>query len=54
MDLEELRGFIESRVARYKRPRQYELRDELPRTDAGKLLKRVLRNEFWQGRAAAV
>ena len=54
MDLEELRGFIESRVARYKRPRQYELRDELPRTDAGKLLKRVLRDEFWQGRAAAV
>jgi long-chain acyl-CoA synthetase len=54
MDLEELRGFIESRVARYKRPRQYELREELPRTDAGKLLKRVLRDEFWRGRAAAV
>jgi acyl-CoA synthetase (AMP-forming)/AMP-acid ligase II len=54
VDLEELRGFVEARVARYKRPRQYELRDELPRTDAGKLLKRVLRNEFWQGRAAAV
>jgi acyl-CoA synthetase (AMP-forming)/AMP-acid ligase II len=54
MDLEELREFIDSRVARYKRPRQYDLRDELPRTDAGKLLKRVLRDEFWQGRAAAV
>jgi acyl-CoA synthetase (AMP-forming)/AMP-acid ligase II len=54
LDLEELRGFVEARVARYKRPRQYELRDELPRTDAGKLLKRVLRNEFWQDRSAAV
>jgi acyl-CoA synthetase (AMP-forming)/AMP-acid ligase II len=54
MDLEELRAFVESRVARYKRPRQYELRDELPRTDAGKLLKRLLRDEYWQGRAAAV
>ncbi|HYU39136.1 MAG TPA: AMP-binding protein [Acidimicrobiia bacterium] len=54
IDLEELRAFVESRVARYKRPRQYELRDGLPRTDAGKLLKRVLRDEFWQGRAAAV
>jgi acyl-CoA synthetase (AMP-forming)/AMP-acid ligase II len=54
VDLDELRRFVEPRVARYKRPRQYELRDELPRTDAGKLLKRVLRDEFWQGRAAAV
>jgi acyl-CoA synthetase (AMP-forming)/AMP-acid ligase II len=54
MDLEELRVFVESRVARYKRPRRYELRDELPRTDAGKLLKRVLRDEFWHGRAATV
>jgi acyl-CoA synthetase (AMP-forming)/AMP-acid ligase II len=54
VDLDEVRRFVESRVARYKRPRLYELRDELPRTDAGKLLKRVLRDEFWQGRAAAV
>jgi acyl-CoA synthetase (AMP-forming)/AMP-acid ligase II len=54
VDLDELREFVESRVARYKRPRQYELRAELPRTDAGKLLKRVLRDKFWQGRAAAV
>jgi long-chain acyl-CoA synthetase len=54
VDLDELRDFVEARVGRYKRPRQYELRDELPRTDAGKLLKRVLRDEFWQGRAAAV
>jgi acyl-CoA synthetase (AMP-forming)/AMP-acid ligase II len=54
VDLDELREFVESRVARYKRPRQYELRAELPRTDAGKLLKRVLRDKFWQGRTAAV
>ena len=54
IDLEELRSFVDERVGRYKRPRQYELRDELPRTDAGKLLKRVLRDEFWHGRAAAV
>jgi acyl-CoA synthetase (AMP-forming)/AMP-acid ligase II len=54
IDLEEMRSFVEARVGRYKRPREYELRDELPRTDAGKLLKRVLRDEFWHGRAAAV
>jgi acyl-CoA synthetase (AMP-forming)/AMP-acid ligase II len=54
IDLTELRTFVEARVAGYKRPRRYELRDELPRTDAGKLLKRVLRDEFWRDRATAV
>jgi long-chain acyl-CoA synthetase len=54
IDLAELQGFVDGRVARYKRPRRYEVRDELPRTDAGKLLKRVLRDEFWRDRATAV
>jgi long-chain acyl-CoA synthetase len=54
IDLTALRGFVEERVGGYKRPRRYELRDELPRTDAGKLLKRVLRDEFWRDRATAV
>ncbi len=54
LDLDELKAFVDARVGGYKRPRDYELRDNLPRTDAGKLLKRVLRDEFWQGRAAAV
>ncbi len=54
LDTDELREFVEARVARYKRPRGYELRAELPRTEAGKLLKRVLRDEYWQGRERAV
>jgi acyl-CoA synthetase (AMP-forming)/AMP-acid ligase II len=54
IDLDELRAFAEPRLARYKHPRAYELRDELPRTDSGKLLKRVLRDEYWQGRTSAV
>ncbi len=54
IDLDELRAFVEDRVGGYKRPRSYELRDELPRTDAGKLLKRVLRDEFWRDRTTAV
>jgi acyl-CoA synthetase (AMP-forming)/AMP-acid ligase II len=54
LDLDALRGFAESRLARYKQPRAYELRSELPRTDSGKLLKRVLRDEFWQHRDSAV
>ena len=54
IDLDELRAFAESRLARYKQPRAYELRDELPRTDSGKLLKRVLRDEYWRDRDTAV
>jgi acyl-CoA synthetase (AMP-forming)/AMP-acid ligase II len=52
--LDELRAFVEARVGGYKRPRDYEVREELPRTDSGKLLKRVLRDEFWTDRESAV
>jgi acyl-CoA synthetase (AMP-forming)/AMP-acid ligase II len=54
IDLEELRAFVEARLARYKQPREYEVRDALPRTDSGKLLKRVLRDEYWRDRDTAV
>jgi len=54
IDVDELREFVEARVGGYKRPRSYEVRDELPRTPAGKLLKRVLRDEFWHDRTTAV
>jgi long-chain acyl-CoA synthetase len=49
IDLDELREFVDERIGGYKRPRGYEVREELPRTDAGKLLKRVMRDEFWVG-----
>ncbi len=54
IDLAEFRAFAEPRLARYKQPREYELRSELPRTDSGKLLKRVLRDEYWKDRNSAV
>jgi acyl-CoA synthetase (AMP-forming)/AMP-acid ligase II len=54
IDVDELRTFAEPRLARYKHPRAYEVRDVLPRTDSGKLLKRVLRDEYWQGRTSSV
>jgi len=54
IDIEELRVFAGARLARYMQPREYELRDELPRTEAGKLLKRVLRDEYWRDRDRAV
>ncbi len=52
--VDELRTFAEPLLASYKRPRAYELRAELPRTDSGKLLKRVLRDEYWKGRSSSV
>jgi acyl-CoA synthetase (AMP-forming)/AMP-acid ligase II len=54
IDLDELRTFAESRLARYKQPREYEVRETLPRTDSGKLLKRVMRDEYWRDRDTAV
>jgi acyl-CoA synthetase (AMP-forming)/AMP-acid ligase II len=54
IEIEELTAFVEPRLAAYKRPRAYELRTELPRTDSGKLLKRVLRDEYWSASDRAV
>jgi acyl-CoA synthetase (AMP-forming)/AMP-acid ligase II len=54
IDLDELRAFAEQHLGGYKRPRAYELRDSLPRTDSGKLLKRTLRDEYWRDRKTAV
>jgi len=54
LELDDLHEFVDGRLAGYKRPRGFEVRDELPRTDAGKLLKRVLRDEFWRGHERAV
>jgi acyl-CoA synthetase (AMP-forming)/AMP-acid ligase II len=54
LDVDELRAFVDERLAGYKRPRSYEMRDELPRTESGKLLKRVLRDEHWADRATSV
>jgi hypothetical protein len=43
VDSAELQSFVASRLAEYKRPREVILVDVLPRTPAGKLLRRELR-----------
>ena len=43
----ELDAFCRERLAGYKRPRSWEVHDELPRSEAGKLTKRVLRDPWW-------
>ncbi|MBI5521149.1 MAG: long-chain-fatty-acid--CoA ligase [Desulfarculus sp.] len=47
---EELIGFCKANMASYKKPRTVEFRPALPKSPTGKILKRVLRDEYWQGR----
>jgi long-chain acyl-CoA synthetase len=42
----ELESFLEERLSAQKRPRSYAFRPELPRSEAGKLLRRILRDEL--------
>jgi acyl-CoA synthetase (AMP-forming)/AMP-acid ligase II len=46
LDLDELAQFVAERVAKYKLPREFVLRDELPKTPTGKISKGPLREEF--------
>ena len=41
-------------LASYKVPRSVSFLDELPKTGSGKVLKRVLREPFWEGRATRI
>jgi long-chain acyl-CoA synthetase len=43
----ELIAFCRERLASYKCPRSIDFRDQLPRSDTGKLFKRRLRDEYW-------
>ncbi|MCZ6783612.1 MAG: AMP-binding protein [Proteobacteria bacterium] len=39
-----------AQLAHFKCPRRIDFRDELPRHDTGKLYRRLLREEYWQGK----
>ena len=43
----QLIAFCQDRIGRYKCPRTVDFKDQLPRTDGGKLYKRILRDEYW-------
>ena len=47
---EELIALCKENMASYKKPRAVEFRPALPKSATGKILKRVLRDEYWQGR----
>ncbi len=46
--------WMRERLAHYKCPKSVEFFDEMPRNPSGKLLKRVLREPYWQGQQRAV
>jgi acyl-CoA synthetase (AMP-forming)/AMP-acid ligase II len=45
---QELIAFCRSRLSPLKCPRSIDFEDELPRTPTGKLMKRLLRDRYWQ------
>jgi acyl-CoA synthetase (AMP-forming)/AMP-acid ligase II len=48
-DPQELEAFCRERLAGYKVPRRFELISELPRNASGKVLKKDLREPYWEG-----
>ncbi len=45
----ELIAYCSEQLAKYKVPRSIDVRQDFPRTETGKLLKRQLRDPFWAG-----
>lgn len=52
--VDELKAHCKTLIANYKCPRSMELRDALPVSGAGKVLKRELREPYWVGHDRAV
>ncbi|MBT4638788.1 MAG: long-chain-fatty-acid--CoA ligase [Deltaproteobacteria bacterium] len=46
---QEIIDFCASKLAGYKKPKSVDILTELPRTPAGKVLKRLLRDPYWEG-----
>jgi long-chain acyl-CoA synthetase len=53
-DGDDIIGFARERIAAYKCPKSIDFIDELPRNPSGKILKRELREPYWEGRERRV
>jgi acyl-CoA synthetase (AMP-forming)/AMP-acid ligase II len=53
-DEEELKEHCRKTLARFKVPKTFDIWPELPRSPAGKVLKRKIREPFWEGKSRAV
>lgn len=47
--VQDVRSFADENLADYKRPKNVEFTDELPKTPYGKIDKKALREPFWEG-----
>jgi acyl-CoA synthetase (AMP-forming)/AMP-acid ligase II len=55
LSAEELKQYCKTRIASYKVPRHIEfIKEELPKSGSGKILKRVLREKYWAGQSRRV
>lgn len=51
---DDVAAFLRGRLSGFKMPRRIEIRDHLPREDSGKILKRRLREPYWQQAGRAI
>jgi long-chain acyl-CoA synthetase len=51
---ESIMQHVRDKLGKYKWPRSVDFTDELPREPTGKLLKRKLRDPYWEGRDRAI
>jgi acyl-CoA synthetase (AMP-forming)/AMP-acid ligase II len=51
---EELIAFCKDNIASYKKPKSVDFVDELPKNNYGKILKRELRAQYWEGKERKV
>jgi acyl-CoA synthetase (AMP-forming)/AMP-acid ligase II len=54
VDAEELIAFCKEQLARFKVPKAIDVLDELPKSPVGKILRRALREPFWQDQTTGV
>jgi len=47
LSVPDLSVFLGARLAKFKIPRRFDIRDSLPRDESGKIFKRVLRAPYW-------
>jgi long-chain acyl-CoA synthetase len=50
----ELIGFCRERLSHVKCPRTIDFEQDFPRMPSGKLVKRLLRDRYWEGRASKI
>lgn len=51
---EEIINLCKENIANYKKPKSVEFVQQLPKSPTGKILKRVIREQYWQGRERRV